>query len=137
MSSNNLGLVSMTGLYGRGNNNGIEGVFSMNLNTRKDTITGYKYSPFDLEVLRESRSDVQLNSFIRRSNQQGLDPQVFSYKLRQIQTLEDNSQVGYLEQYYERQFTNYDSRTGVTTVNNYYCYMDIVVLKLGPDGSVS
>ena len=72
MSSNNLGLVSMTGLYGRGKNNGIEGVFSMNLNTRKDTITGYKYSPFDLEVLRESRSDFQLNSFIRRSNQQAI-----------------------------------------------------------------
>lgn len=135
MSSNNLGLVSITGLYGRGNNNGIEGVFSMNLNTRKDTITGYKYSPFDLEVLRESRSDVQLNSFIRRSNQQGLDPQVFSYKLRQIQTLEDNSQIGYLEQYYELEDKNYDSRTGVTTVNNYYYYMDIVVFKLGPDGT--
>lgn len=135
MSSNNHGLVSMTGLYGRGNNNGIEGVFSMNLDTRKDSVTGYKYSPFDLEVLRESRSASQLNNYIRRNNNRGEDPQVFSYKLRQLQTLEDNSQVGYLEQYYERQYTNYDSRTGITTVNYYYYYLDIVVFKLAPDGT--
>jgi hypothetical protein len=125
----------MTGLYGRGNNSGIEGVFSMSLDLQKDQVTGYKYSPFDMEVLRESRSAQQMTNFIRRSNNRGEDPQVFSYKLRQMQTLEDNSQIGYLEQYYERQFTNYDSRTGVTTINNYYYYMDIVVFKLAPDGT--
>lgn len=135
MSSNNAGIVSMTGLYGRGNNSGIEGVFSVNFDTQLDTISSYKYSPFDLEVLRESRSTNQVNNLIRRSQQRGEDPQVFSYKLRNLQTLEDNSQVGYLEQAYERQYTNYDSRTGVTTVNTYYYYMDIIVFKLAPDGT--
>ncbi len=135
MSSNNAGLVSMTGLYGRGFNQGIEGVFTMNLNLQLDTILGYKYSPFDTEVLRESRNDAQLNHLIRRSNNLGEDPQVYSYKLRQIQSLEDNSQICYLEQYYERQFTNYDSRTGISTVNYYYYYMDIVLVKIAPDGT--
>lgn len=135
MSSNNSGLVSITGLYGRGNNSGIEGVFAMNLDSQGDSIAGYKYSRFDPEVLNESRSAATINNLIRRSNTRNDDPQVFSYKLRQIQTLDDNSQVGYLEQYYERQFTNYDSRTGVTTVNNYYYYMDIIVFKLASDGT--
>jgi hypothetical protein len=135
MSSNNSGLVSMTGLYGKGNNRGIEGVFSMNLNTFADSITGYKYSAFDQDIVRESKSTFFMNSLFRRGNQNGDDPQAFSYKLRTIQTLEDNSQVGYLEQYYERQFTNYDTRTGITTVNNYYYYMDVVVFKLAPDGT--
>jgi len=79
MSSNNAGIVSITGLYGRGINSGIEGVFSLNLDTRLDTISSYKYSPFDLEVLRESRSANQVNNMIRRSQQRGEDPQVFSY----------------------------------------------------------
>jgi len=135
MSSNNYGQVSMTGLYGRGNNRGIEGVFSMNLNIISDSIKGYRYSPFDQEIVRESKSNFLINSMFRRGNQRGEEPQVFSYKLRTIQTLEDNSQVGYLEQYYERQFVNYDSRTGITTVNNYYYYMDVVVFKLAPDGA--
>ncbi|MBM3424250.1 MAG: hypothetical protein FJY06_02025 [Bacteroidetes bacterium] len=135
MSSNNTGLVSITGLYGRGNNNGIEGVFSVNMDTNKDSIISYKYSPFDRSIFQNSRSEIQLTNFIRRNNNRGENPQVFSYKLRQIQTLEDNSQVGYLEQYFERQFTNYDSRTGVTTVNNYYYYLDIIVFKLSPDGT--
>jgi hypothetical protein len=65
----------------------------------------------------------------------GDSPQIYSYKLRQLQTLEDGSHIGFMEQYYERKYTNYDSRTGITTVVNYYYYMDIIAFKLDFKGA--
>jgi hypothetical protein len=40
-----------------------------------------------------------------------------------------------MEQYYERKYSNYDTRTGITTVVYYYYYMDIVAFKLDINGS--
>jgi len=134
MSSNNSGLVSISGLYGSGKNQGINGIFSVTLNLQIDSILGYKYAPFDMELLQEYQSDAQSNKMNRTTNPSD-NPQVYSYKLRQIQSLEDSGQICYLEQYYERQFNNYDSKTGITNVYYYYYYMDILVVKIGSDGS--
>jgi hypothetical protein len=71
----------------------------------------------------------------RRWEQRDESPQIYSYKLRQLQTLADGSQLGFMEQYYERKYTNYDSRTGITTMVYYYYYMDIIAFKLDINGS--
>lgn len=135
VTSNNQQKVVMTGLYGKGGNAGIEGVFSMSIDLEKDTIENYKYMTFSKDILKESRNDNQMTRYERRLENRGETPQVYSYKLRQMETKEDGSQIGCMEQYYVRKYTSYDTRTGITTTNFYYYYMDIVVFKINPDGN--
>jgi hypothetical protein len=75
-----------------------------------------------------------MNRLEKRTENMGETPQIFSYKLRQIRTLSDGSQLGFMEQYYMRRITNYDTRTGITTVNYHYYYMDIVAFKMDENG---
>lgn len=135
ISSNENQQVVMTGLYGEGNRQGIQGIFTMTLDLEMDSIMGYKYAAFNQEILKESRTEQQMSRMERRWEQRDESPQIYSYKLRQIQTLNDGSQVGFMEQYYERKYTNYDTRTGITTVVYYYYYMDIVAFKLDKNGA--
>jgi hypothetical protein len=135
ISSNENQQVVMTGLYGEGNRLGLQGVFTMNVDLEKDSITGYQYAAFNQEILQESRTEQQMSRLERRWEQRDESPQIYSYKLRQIQSLSDGSQVGFMEQYYERKYSNYDTRTGITTVVYYYYYMDIVAFKLDKNGA--
>jgi len=135
ISSNENQQVVMTGLYGEGNRLGLQGVFTMNVDLEKDSITGYQYAAFNQEILQESRTEQQMSRLERRWEQRDESPQIYSYKLRQIQSLSDGSQVGFMEQYYERKYSNYDTRTGISTVVYYYYYMDIVAFKLDKNGA--
>lgn len=135
ISSNDQEQVALTGLYGEGKQMGIEGIFTITVDLSKDSINAYKYSPFNRELLHESNSEQQMNRMERRWENRDENPQIYAYKLRQIQTLSDGSQVGFMEQYYERKYTNYDTRTGITTVNYYYYFMDIGVFKLDQNGN--
>jgi hypothetical protein len=135
VTSNDQQQVSMTGLFGKGGRSGVEGIFTIMVDLAKDTITNYKYVNFGPDVLRESRTDKQMSKMELRWKKKGEAPQIYSYKLRQINALADGSQIGYIEQYYVRRVTNYDTRTGVTTTNYYYYYMDIVAFKILKDGS--
>lgn len=134
ISSNNQNRVALTGLYGTGNQSGIQGIFTITLDTGKDSILNYSYSPFNRDILKESRTERQMNRLEKRTENMGETPQIFSYKLRQIRTLSDGSQIGFMEQYYMRRITNYDTRTGITTVNYHYYYMDIVAFKMDENG---
>jgi len=134
VSSNAQNQVVLTGLYGRGNRTGTEGIFTISLDLNADSVVSYKYVAFDKEILRESRTEQQMSRYERRWDNRDDAPQIYSYKLRQIQTLADGSQLGFMEQYYERKYTNYDTRTGITTVNFYYYYMDIVAFKIDKTG---
>lgn len=135
MSSNEQNQVVMTGLYGRGNRSGLEGVLTVTLDITRDSIVGYNYATFNQEIFEETLLEKQMNRVTRRMDTRGDSPQIYSYKLRQLQTLEDGSHIGFMEQYYERTYTNYDSRTGITTVVNYYYYMDIIAFKLDFKGA--
>lgn len=135
VTSNDQQQVAMTGLFGRGGRSGIEGIFTIMVDLAKDAITNYKYVNFGQDLLQESRSDKQMSRMELRWKKKGESPQIYSYKLRQINALTDGSQVGYMEQYYVRRVTNYDTRTGVTTTNYYYYYMDIVAFKILSDGT--
>ena len=134
VSSNAQNQVVLTGLYGRGNRTGTEGIFTISLDLNADSVVSYKYVAFDKEILRESRTEQQMSRYERRWDNRDDAPQIYSYKLRQIQTLADGSQLGFMEQYYERKYTNYDTRTGITTINFYYYYMDIVAFKIDKNG---
>ena len=135
ISSNDNQHVVMTGLFGRGNRSGLEGVFTMTMDLNADSIINYKYSTFNQEIFEETLVEKQMSRMERRWEQRDDAPQIYSYKLRQIQSLSDGSQVGFMEQYYERKYSNYDTRTGITTVVYYYYYMDIVAFKLDINGS--
>jgi hypothetical protein len=135
ISSNDNQHVVMTGLYGRGNRSGLEGVFTMTMDLNRDSIISYKYSTFNQEIFEETLVEKQMSRMERRWEQRDESPQIYSYKLRQLQTLADGSQLGFMEQYYERKYTNYDSRTGITTMVYYYYYMDIIAFKLDINGS--
>jgi hypothetical protein len=134
ISSNNENRVALTGLYGTGNQSGIQGIFTITLDTGKDSILNYSYAPFNRDILKESRTERQMNRLEKRSENVGETPQIYSYKLRQIRTLADGSQLGFMEQYYVRRITNYDTRTGITTVNYHYYFMDIVAFKMDENG---
>ncbi len=135
ISSNEQNQVVMTGLYGRGNRSGLEGVLTITLDINKDSIVGYNYATFNQEIFKETLLEKQMNRINRRLDTRGESPQIYSYKLRQIKTLENGSQIGFMEQYFERTYTNYDSRTGITTVVTYYYYMDIIGFKLDFQGN--
>lgn len=107
----------------------------MTVDLETDSITGYQYAAFNQEILKESRTEQQMSRLERRWELRDETPQIYSYKLRQIQSLSDGSQVGFMEQYYERKYSNYDTRTGITTVVYYYYYMDIVAFKLDKHGA--
>ena len=134
ISSNNKNRVALTGLYGTGNQSGIQGIFTITLDTELDSILNYSYSPFNRDILIESKTERQMNRLEKRADNMGETPQIYSYKLRQIRTLSDGSQIGFMEQYFVRRMTNYDTRTGITTINYYYYYMDIVAFKMNENG---
>ena len=134
ISSNDKNTISLSGLYGNGKYQGIEGVFSVRLDASKDSIITMGMIPFGSQIFKDNMSDRQMDRFERKNEAKGQAPQIYNYSLRSIFTLEDGTSVGSIEQYFVQTRTNYDSRTGISTTTNYYYYNDIIAFRIGLDG---
>lgn len=152
MSSNNLGNFTLTGIYGSGIKNGIEGIFNIQIDPTNHSFHSETFIPFGKEIVQEAWSMRQqdgnfgsfnnsnafnnTNSFNNSFNQGSLEPQLYNYSLRDFYTLEDGSMVGSLEQDYVYQRTNYDSRTSISSSVNYYYYDHIIAFRISKDGQL-
>ena len=150
MSSNDLGAFTLTGIYGSGNKNGIEGIFNIQIDPNNNALNSETFIPFGQEIVQEAWSmrqqDRNNSSFYGNgnnafnnpnfNNQTNFEPQLYNYRLRDFYTLEDGSMVGSLEQYYVYQRTNYDSRTMMSTSMYYYYYDHIIAFRISKDGQL-
>lgn len=134
ISSNDQNIIALSGLYGNGNFQGVEGVFSVRLDANADIISNQSMVPFSTQILKDNRTDRQMDRMERRSQSNGQSPQIYNYTLRGIFTLQDGTSVGSVEQYFVQTRTNYDSRTGISTTTSYYYYNDIIAFRIGLDG---
>ena len=121
-------------MYGNGNFQGVEGVFSVRIAANLDSLTGKGMIPFGNQIIKDNMTDRQMDRLERKYQSKGQSPQMYNYSLRGIYTLDDGSSVGSVEQYYVQSRVNYDSRTGVSTTTNYYYYNDIIAFRIGLDG---
>ena len=136
LNSNDSSICTLSGLYGKGNRQGILGVFIITIDAKNDSIVSKGIIPFDKEIAMESWLD---NDLYDRQATIGTNPnlqnQYYNYLLRDIFVLEDGSIVGSMEQYYVYRRANYDNRTGMSSNVTYYYYDDIIAFKIGKTGT--
>ena len=146
MASNDSGAFALTGIYGAGNKNGIEGIFSIQIDPTDHAHTSESFIPFGNEIVKEMWSTRQQDRYTNSMNNLGNPndlnakdfnlPQLYDYRMRDFFTLEDGSIVGSMEQYYVYQRTTYDSRSSFSTTMNYYYYDDIIAFRISTDGQL-
>ena len=146
MSSNDLGAFALTGIYGSGNKNGIEGIFSIQIDPTDHAHNSEAFIPFGKEIVKEMwitrQQDRFTNSMNNNENPNDLNtrdfgaPQLYDYRMRNFFTLSDGSIVGSMEQYYVYQKTTYDTRSSFGTTMNYYYYDDIVAFRISSSGEL-
>lgn len=136
LNSNDSSICTLTGLYGKGNKQGIEGVFIIKVDAKKDSVLSRGIIPFDKEIALESWSSNNISD--RQTtvgNTMGQNNQYYNYRLRDLFLLDDGSIVGSMEQYYVYRRVNYDNRTGMSSNVTYYYYDDIIAFKIGKNSN--
>lgn len=134
-NSNNANIVTLTGVFGRGLNQGIQGVFQLKIDTQKDSILSKGFTAFDENLsLERFDNDVVLNNFSNRNNLNNNNNYTYDYRMRELFLQEDGTLVGSVEQYYIYRRVNYDNRTGLSSTVYYYYYDDIIAFKIGLNG---
>ncbi len=146
LSSNQLGAFALTGIYGTGNKNGIEGIFTIQIDPSNQAHNSESFIPFGKEIVKEVWSTRQQDRFTNSTNNVSnpndlnardyIGPQLYDYRMRDFFTLSDGSIVGSMEQYYVYQRTTYDNRSSFTTTMNYYYYDDIIAFRISTDGQL-
>jgi len=146
MSSNDLGAFALTGIYGSGNKNGIEGIFSIQIDPSNHAQNSEAFIPFGKEIVKEMWSTRQQDRYTNSLNNLGNTTdlnardfgsvQMYDYRMRDFFTLKDGSIVGSMEQYYVYQRTTYDNRSSFTTTMNYYYYDDIIAFRISSSGEL-
>jgi len=143
INSNDVGNITLTGLYGKGVRSGIEGLFIITIDASKDSIISNGIIPFDKEIAMEtwsgyndrSMTSTYYNPYSSNINTNTYNSPYYNYKLRDIFIMEDGSMTGSMEQYYVYRRSNYDTRTGVSSNVTYYYYDDIIAFKVGVAGT--
>jgi hypothetical protein len=151
MSSNEQGAFALTGIYGTGNKNGMEGIFSIQIDPNNNALNAQSFIPFGNELVKESWNTRQQDRFSSNgtwndpnnfnnpgtfNSRDNIGPQLYDYRMRDFFTLADGSMVGSMEQYFVFQRTTYDGRTSFTTTVNYYYYDDIIAFRISKDGQM-
>ncbi len=134
MSSNDSSIFTLSGIYGSGGNNGIEGIFVFRINAQNDSVVSRGLIPFSRDLVFQNLSDRQRERAEQRLAVRNSEPQLYNYRLRDMYTCSDGSLIGSVEQYYVQRRVNYDNRTGVSSTMYYYYYDDIIAFKIGKSG---
>jgi len=135
LNSNDSSICTLSGLYGKGNRQGITGVFIIKIDAKNDSILSKGIIPFDTEIANESwLGNINYDRQATIGTNPNLNNQFYNYRLRDIFILNDGSVVGSMEQYYVYRRVNYDNRTGMSSNVTYYYYDDIIAFKIGQNG---
>jgi len=147
LNSSENNYLTLTGLYGRGIRNGIEGIVTVKIDTKTDSILSKGTVVFGSEITMERWNGMTANDWNQnnmnnpnwnnRAFNQNNNNTFYDYLLRDLFVLEDGSVVGSMEQYYVYRRVNYDNRTGMTSNITYYYYDDIIAFKLDPNGQLA
>ena len=130
MKSNDNKVFTFSGLYAENSlKRGISGVFYLRINYQTKELINQGFIPFESEKINKNWSIVD-NRYIKRYRN-GNEPELYNYRLRNMEVLKDGSIIGSMEQYYVYSRTNYDTRSGSSNTINYYYYDDIVAFKIG------
>lgn len=134
MSSNDSSYFNLSGIYGSGNSNGIEGVFIIRIDSKRDSIVSRGMIPFSKNIVFQNLSERQKDRIEERLSNRNTEPQIYNYQLRDIFTQSDGSVLGSIERYYVQRRVTYDNRTGISSTIFYYYYDDIIAFKIGKSG---
>jgi hypothetical protein len=134
MSSNDSSYFTLSGIYGSGNSNGIEGIFIVRIDSKKDSVIYRGMVPFSRDLVFQNLTERQREKTEQRLFNRNSEPQLYNYRLRDIFTQSDGTVLGSVEQYYVHRRVTYDNRTGISSTVYYYYYDDIIAFKIGNSG---
>jgi len=132
MKSNDNNVFTFSGLYAENDlKRGISGVFYLRINYKEKNVINKGFIPFAETEINKNWS-IGDNRYMKRYRSNN-EPELYNYRLRNMEILDDGSIVGSMEQYYVYSRTNYDTRSGSSNTINYYYYDDIVAFKIGKE----
>lgn len=132
-SSDQNRLMTFTGLYSDKSYTGVKGIFFMQLDFNKKTVTREGWEEFSTDFITAGWSDRAKKKAEKRAEKGKGEPELYEYDIRNIQTLKDGSMVGMLEQFFIREVTRTDSK-GNTYTTYYYYYNDVIIYKVNKNG---
>jgi len=131
LGSNDSSSYNLIGIYAKGNSYKSFGIFSLQIDAQKDSLSSSAFIPLNTISAGDKWADNDQN------NRQGFgrnitsyNPDNYTYKLRDVFTLNDGSILGSIEQYYMYRRVSTDYRSGVSSSVNYYYYDDIIAFKI-------
>jgi hypothetical protein len=131
MSSDDDHMLTITGVYGENNTTGISGVFYLRADFDRREILDEGFEKFGKDFITQDWSEKQKNRATRNAAKGNGPPQLYDYKMRQSEILEDGSIVASMEQYY---VVTYTYARGYSRTTMTYYYNDIIAFKVGLDG---
>ncbi|MCE3294772.1 MAG: hypothetical protein K0R65_486 [Crocinitomicaceae bacterium] len=132
-SSDQNRLMTFTGLYSDASYTGVKGIFFLQLDFNKKSVTREGWEEFSKDFITEGWSERAKKKAEKRAEKGKGEPELYEYDIRNIQTLKDGSMIGMLEQFFVREVTRTDSR-GNTYTTYYYYYNDVIVYKVNKNG---
>ncbi len=135
MYSDDNNVFTLTGIYSNIDQSGVAGVFYQKLDLNSEKVIKEGFKAFDAEFITQDWSDRSIRRAERRRDQGKGDPELFSYKMRDVTFLEDGSIVGTMEQYYVQVRANSDGRSYQSSNMYYYYYNDIIAYKIDTTGA--
>lgn len=135
MHSGDNNVFTLTGIYSNNDQSSVAGVFYQKLDLESEEILQDGFQAFEEEFITQDWSERSLRRAERRRDQGKGDPELFSYKMRDVTFLEDGSIVGAMEQYYVQVRSNSDGRVDQSSNMYYYYYNDIIAYKIDTSGT--
>lgn len=133
MSSDTSDLITVTGIYGEKEGQGVQGIFHQRINVETREVVHEGFKEFDQEFVTQDWTDRERAKADRREARGRGEPQLYNYRMRDANLMEDGSIVGTMEQYYMQIVTS-NGQAGQTTQTYYYYYNDIIAYKINPEG---
>ncbi|MBM3418196.1 MAG: hypothetical protein FJY17_04655 [Bacteroidetes bacterium] len=133
-NSNDANILTLTGVYGKGQNQGIEGIFQLKIDMRKDSLLSKGFAAFDSKLSEDFNDEITGPNPWNRNHLTN-NNLFYDYLMRDLFLQEDGTLVGSVEQYYVFRRVNYDNRTGLGSTVYYYYYDDIITFKLGQNNT--
>lgn len=134
MSTASSDSLTITGIYGKKDTPGVDGVFYQRIDLEEGDATMEGFKEFDKDFITQDWSERDLLRSERREERgKGGEPQLYNYRMRDTHILEDGSIVGTMEQYFIQVTNNQGGQTGDFSNNYHYYYNDIIAYKINPD----
>ncbi len=138
LSSNAEDILTITGIYGEKEQQGVLGIFYQRINLKNGEVVNEGFQKFDESFVTQDWSEREKKKAAKKEEKgKGVTPQLYNYRMKEITVLSDGSIIGTMEQFYIRVQSDTDYRLGTSTQTYYYYYNDIIVFKIDQQGSFS